>query len=55
MFSDRIELFSPGGLPNTLTLQNAFSGVSYYRNPTITQICKDYGIVEKAGRGLEKS
>jgi ATP-dependent DNA helicase RecG len=54
MFSDRLELFSPGGLPNTLTLQNALSGISYYRNPAITQICKDYGIVEKAGRGLEK-
>lgn len=54
MFEDRLEIFSPGGLPNTLTLQKALSGISYYRNPAITQICKDYGFVEKAGRGLEK-
>ncbi len=54
IFSDRLEIFSPGGLPNTLTFQNALSGVSYYRNPLISQICRDYGIAEKAGRGIEK-
>lgn len=54
MFDDRLELFSPGPLPNTLTLENALAGVSFYRNPNIAQLCRDYGLVEKAGRGLQK-
>ena len=54
LFDDRLELFSPGALPNTLTLENALAGVSFYRNPNIAQICRDYGLVEKAGRGLQK-
>lgn len=54
LFDDRLELFSPGALPNTLTLENALAGISFYRNPNIAQICRDYGLVEKAGRGLQK-
>lgn len=54
MFDDRLELFSPGALPNTLTLENALAGVSFYRNPNIAQLCRDYGLAEKAGRGLQK-
>jgi ATP-dependent DNA helicase RecG len=54
LYEDRLEIFSPGGLPNTMTLNSALSGVSFYRNPAISQICKDYGFVEKAGRGLAK-
>jgi ATP-dependent DNA helicase RecG len=54
LFDDRLELFSPGALPNTLTLENALAGVSFYRNPNIAQLCRDYGLVEKAGRGLQK-
>ena len=54
IFDDRLEVFSPGSLPNTLRLENALSGVSYYRNPNIAQLCKDYELAEKAGRGLQK-
>lgn len=54
LFDDRLEIFSPGALPNTLSLANALAGVSYYRNPNIAQLCKDYGLAEKAGRGLQK-
>jgi ATP-dependent DNA helicase RecG len=54
LFDDRLELFSPGALPNTLTLENALAGISFYRNPNIAQLCRDYGLVEKAGRGLQK-
>ena len=54
IFNDRIEFFSPGGLPNTLNLQRAMAGISYYRNPIVAQMAKDYGLVEKAGRGLSK-
>ncbi len=54
LFDDRLEIFSPGALPNTLSVANALSGVSYYRNPNIAQLCKDYELAEKAGRGLQK-
>ena len=54
IFNNRIELFSPGKLPNTMNLTRALNGVSYYRNPIIAQLLKDYGFAEKAGRGLLK-
>ena len=54
IFDDRLELFSPGKLPNSINLTRATNGVSFYRNPLIAQILKDYGIVDKAGRGLQK-
>lgn len=54
MFADRLEIFSPGTLPNTLTLSKALSGISYYRNPVIAQMLKDYKLTDKLGRGLIK-
>ena len=54
IFSDRLELFSPGGLPNTLSLKKALNGISYYRNPLISQMFRDYNMAEKMGRGLFK-
>ncbi len=54
LFSDRLEVFSPGRLPNTLTLQRALFGISYYRNPIIAQMLKDYKLADKVGRGLQK-
>ena len=54
LFDDRLEIFSPGALPNSLSLANALAGVSYYRNPNIAQLCKDYELAERAGRGLQK-
>ncbi|QEP42346.1 hypothetical protein D5085_03860 [Ectothiorhodospiraceae bacterium BW-2] len=54
LFHDRLELFSPGKLPNTLNLTRALSGISYYRNPIISQMLKDYGLADRIGRGLQK-
>lgn len=54
LFGDRLELFSPGSLPNTLNLDRALAGVSYYRNPLIAQLLKDYGLMDRLGRGLPK-
>jgi len=54
LYSDKLEIFSPGKLPKTLNLTRALSGISYYRNPIIAQMVKDYGFAEKAGRGLRK-
>ncbi|MBR8829548.1 MAG: putative DNA binding domain-containing protein [Gomphosphaeria aponina SAG 52.96 = DSM 107014] len=54
LFNDRLELFSPGSLPNTLNLDRALAGISYYRNPLIAQMLKDYGLMDHLGRGLLK-
>jgi len=54
LFQNRAEIFSPGKIPNTLNLIRAVSGISYYRNPVIAQMLKDYKFAEKAGRGLQK-
>ena len=54
LFDDRLEVFSPGKLPNTLNLQRALSGVSYRRNPNIALMLRDYNITERFGRGLNK-
>ena len=35
IFDDRIELISPGALPNNLTIENIRNGVSVIRNPLI--------------------
>ena len=35
VFDDRIELVSPGSLPNNLTVENVRYGVSVIRNPLI--------------------
>ena len=35
MFDNRIELISPGALPNNLTVENIRHGVSNIRNPLI--------------------
>jgi len=35
IFDDRIELISPGALPNNLTIENISNGVSVIRNPLI--------------------
>jgi ATP-dependent DNA helicase RecG len=52
IFNDRLEMRSPGTLPNTITVERMRWGVSYYRNPIIMQTLKDFGYVESIGRGI---
>lgn len=53
MFEDRLEIYSPGGLPNTLTLDNILYK-QYSRNPTIVSYLSDLGYMEKRGKGILK-
>jgi ATP-dependent DNA helicase RecG len=55
VFRGRLEIRSPGSLPDTLTVERMKAGVSYHRNPIIMQTLKDYGFVEKIGRGILRS
>ena len=53
LFSDRLELHSPGGLPGPVTLENLLQA-RFSRNAVITQVLADLGYVERLGYGLDR-
>ncbi|RDU21910.1 ATP-binding protein [Anaerosacchariphilus polymeriproducens] len=53
MFEDRIEITSPGGLPNGIKEEEYLSGrLSVLRNPTLANVFYRLGIVEIFGTGI---
>lgn len=52
IFTDRIEVTSPGKLPNTVTPVGMRGGLRYARNQTLVNIMRDYGYVEARGMGV---
>lgn len=55
IFSDRIEVWSPGGLPEGLSDISELlgeGGVSHPRNPLLASAARSMGIGEQLGRGL---
>ncbi len=52
MYDDRIEIKSPGKLPNTVTIEKMKVGARYHRNPVLVQYFYDADIVEKMGQGI---
>lgn len=52
IFSDRLEITSPGRLPNTVTPEGMKSGIRYARNQTLVNIMRDYGYVDARGMGV---
>ena len=52
IYSDRIEIRSPGRLPNTLTLEMVQTGASFARNPVLMKFVENYGYVEHLGLGV---
>ncbi len=53
LFSDHLEVRSPGGLPGPVTLDNLLEA-RFSRNPVITQVLSDLGFVERLGYGLDR-
>ncbi len=53
IFSDRLEIQSPGGLPGPVTLDNLLEA-RFSRNAVIIQILADLGFVERLGFGLNR-
>ena len=53
MFSDRIEVHSPGRLPGHVTLEN-IAHERYSRNEAIMQVLCDMGFVERLGHGIDR-
>ncbi|MBI3917897.1 MAG: putative DNA binding domain-containing protein [Betaproteobacteria bacterium] len=52
MYSNRIELISPGRLPNTVTVEKMKQGYRAARNELIKETLRDYGYIEHRGMGV---
>lgn len=52
VWSDRIEVFSPGSFPGPIDVNNLRAGRSYIRNPNICKAFREAGYIEKLGSGF---
>jgi ATP-dependent DNA helicase RecG len=52
IYSDRLEIVSPGNLPNTVTVERMKAGYRCSRNQFLVDVGRDYGIVEQLGLGI---
>jgi ATP-dependent DNA helicase RecG len=53
LYSDRLEIHSPGELPGPVTLDNLLQA-RFSRNAVIVQVLSDLGFVERLGYGLNR-
>jgi len=53
MFRDRLEIYSPGGLPDTLTIES-IKLKQFARNQTIMSYLAGYNYTEQRGKGIIK-
>ena len=51
-YGDRLEVKSPGALPNTMTVEKMIAGQRSPRNPLIVEVLRDYGYVDARGMGV---
>lgn len=52
IFSNRLEVRSPGRLPNTITALKMKTGMRYARNQNLVHVMRDYGYVDARGMGV---
>lgn len=52
IFDNRLEIRSPGRLPNTITTEKIISGVSYAVNPVLVKFMENLRYIDKLGRGI---
>jgi ATP-dependent DNA helicase RecG len=52
LYQDRLDIVSPGALPNNVTVERMKQGLRIPRNPILIQTLKDYGYVEHIGMGV---
>ncbi len=53
IFSDRMEVISPGGLPGPVTLDNIIEE-RFSRNSIVVQVLSDLGFIERLGYGVDR-
>ena len=51
-YADRLEVVSPGALPNSMSVEKMIAGQRSPRNPLITEVLRDYGYVDYRGMGV---
>jgi len=54
IYSDRLEVISPGGLPNTVTVEKMRAGYRASRNELLKETLRDYRYVEATGLGVPR-
>jgi ATP-dependent DNA helicase RecG len=54
IYDDIVEVVSPGGLPNGLTVEDVLNGRSELRNKIIARVFKELGYVETWGSGIKR-
>lgn len=52
LFSNRMEILSHGGLPNGMTLDDFYEGISHPRNSTLMRIFLNIGLTEHTDHGV---
>lgn len=52
IYSNRLEIVSPGRLPNTVTPEGMKLGARYARNQLLVNVMRDYGYVDARGMGV---
>lgn len=52
LFEDRLEIMSPGRLPNTVTIEKLRFGVSFAINPVLVKFMENLRYIDHLGRGL---
>ena len=53
LYDDRLEIFSPGKLPNIVTLDN-MKNTRYSRNPRIARVLSEFGWVKELNEGVKR-
>lgn len=51
-FDDRLEIISPGPLPNSMTIEKVLAGQRSPRNTILVEVMRDYGYVDARGMGV---
>lgn len=51
-YSNRLEVISPGALPNSMTVEKMKAGQRSPRNTIIMEVLRDYGYVDSRGMGV---
>jgi ATP-dependent DNA helicase RecG len=54
IYSDRLEIISPGRLPNGITPERMRTGCRAARNQLLKDIMRDYGYLEHMGMGIPR-
>lgn len=54
IYSDRLEVISPGRLPNTVTVEKMRLGYRASRNELVKEVLRDYRYIEASGLGVPR-